>query len=204
MMSTADLNTGRSAQKQRTHAALLSAARELLADGVLPSVEAAAAHANVSRPTAYRYFRSRDELLVAAHPEVGRNSLLPTHAPSDVHERLDTVVRSFVRLIAETEPQQRAMLRAALDGASAEKLPLRQGRAIGWIEEALEPVTPQLGVAGVHALALAIRSAIGIEARVWLTDVGTVGKRQAERLMAWTARALLDAALHDPQSLPLR
>ena len=65
------------------------------------------------------------------------------------------------------------MLRLSLEAGPAERaaLPLRQGRAIRWIEEALEPLRDRLSDAEVHGLALAIRSATGIEALVWLTDV---------------------------------
>jgi AcrR family transcriptional regulator len=202
-MSTADLTTGRVAQKQRTYDALVAAARELLADGVTPSLDEVARLARVSRPTAYRYFGSRDELLLAAHPEVERRSLLPSPAPTDVRERLGAVVADFVKLIDETEPQQRAMLRAALDGATRDELPLRQGRAIRWIAEALEPLTPRLGAERVHSLALAIRSAIGIEARVWLSDVAGLSAGQIAQLMTWTASAMLDAAMADQAPPPM-
>ena len=48
--------TGRSPQKARTRAALVAAARLLLARGVTPTVEQAAEAAVISRTTAYRYF----------------------------------------------------------------------------------------------------------------------------------------------------
>src|SRR3954468_16910616 len=68
--------TGRSAQKKRTRDALVAATRDLLADGVTPTVEDAAATASISRTTAYRYFPNQRALLVAAHPEVAAASML--------------------------------------------------------------------------------------------------------------------------------
>jgi hypothetical protein len=47
----------------------------------------------------------------------------------------------------------------------------------------------------VHQLALAIRSATGIEARVWLTDVAQLSDDEAMAVMRWSAQALLAAAL---------
>ena len=61
---------GRAGQKGRTRSALISATRALVAKGMTPSVEAAAAAALISRTTAYRYFSSQQALLVAAHPEI--------------------------------------------------------------------------------------------------------------------------------------
>jgi len=74
-------------------------------------------------------------------------------------------------------------------------LPLRQGRAILWIHEALEPVRSQLSEEEVHTLVLAVRSAVGIEALAWLTDVGHLTREEAVKLMCWSAQALLHAAL---------
>ncbi len=188
---------GRADQKRRTRAALVSAARELVARGVTPSVAEAADAASVSRAAAYRYFPNQALLLVAAHPETAARSLLGDDPPQDAAERLDAVVTAFTRLIVETETAQRTMLRLSLDDDPAVRaaLPLRQGRAIGWIAEAFEPVRDQLSEAGVHALALAVRSAIGIEALVWLTDIAGLTRAEAVESMRWSAQALLRTAL---------
>jgi AcrR family transcriptional regulator len=190
---------GRTAQKRRTRDALVAAARDLVAQGVTPTVEAAAEAASISRTTAYRYFPSQRALLAAAHPETATESLLPEHAPDDVAERLDIVVGMFTRMILATEAQQRTMLRLSLEADPVERaqLPLRQGRAIKWIEEALAPLQPAMPAAAVHRLALAIRSATGIEALAWLTDIAGLSRDDATTLMRWSARALLDAAVAD-------
>src|SRR5258708_20227767 len=79
---------GRTNQKHRTRNALVAAARELVAQGVTPSVEEAAALAAIARATAYRYFPNQRALLVAAHPEIERRSLLPEPAPEGPAARL--------------------------------------------------------------------------------------------------------------------
>jgi AcrR family transcriptional regulator len=189
--------TGRTKQKQRTRDALVAAARDLVTSGVTPTVEQAAAEAGISRTTAYRYFPNNRSLLVAAHPETGKQSLLPANPPNDPAARLAAVVAALTRLIVDTEAAQRTMLRLSLEADDAERaaLPLRQGRAIGWIHEALSPLDGQLSEQDLHRLVLAIRSAIGIEALVWLTDVAALTRDEAASLMAWSAQALLHAAL---------
>ena len=97
-MSTAYEQDGRTAQKQRTRGALVDAARYLLAGGTVPTVEAAAAAASISRTTAYRYFPSQGALLLAAHPELTPGSLLPRDAPAEVAERVDCVVAELIRM----------------------------------------------------------------------------------------------------------
>jgi AcrR family transcriptional regulator len=187
---------GRVHQKQRTRDALVEAARDLVSEGATPTVEMAAARARTSRTTAYRYFPSQAVLLAAAHPEIATVSLLPTDAPAEVGARLDIVVARVTDLVRESEAQQRTMLRLSLepDRRGSEELLLRQGRVIGWLEEALAPLAAELGADVVHTLAVAIRSVIGIEAYVWLLDVARVTPDEAAALMRWNARSLLDAA----------
>lgn len=183
-------------QKRRTKAALVAAARELIAGGISPTVDEAAAAASISRTTAYRYFPTRGALLAAAHPETTLTTLLPKHPPSDPAQRLRIVVRGYLKILLETEDQLRTMLRLSLEpGAQRAELPLRQGRVIGWLEDALSPLLDSLGAAAVRRLALAIRSATGIEALVWLTDVAGQSREEAIKLMRWSATAMLEATL---------
>jgi len=198
-MSIAYDSAGRTHQKQRTRQALIDAARDLVARGITPKVDEAAANASISRTTAYRYFPNQRALLIAAHPEIEARSLLPDNPPADPEARLDIVVHGFLRLIVDSEPQQRTMLRLSLDpepGGRGE-LPLRQGRAIGWISEALAPLDSRMSKAEVRRLAIAIRSAAGIEALVWLTDVAGLSRKQAVEVMRGSARAILRTALAD-------
>jgi AcrR family transcriptional regulator len=194
-MSTDYEEVGRVQQKRRTRQALVTAARQLVAEGVTPTVESAAEHAGVSRTTAYRYFASQAALLAAAHPEIVTTTLLPAAAPADVATRLDIVVARVTDMVVDTEPQQRTMLRLSLEpGVGGHELLLRQGRVIGWLEDALTPLADELGRHGIRRLAVAIRSAIGIESFVWLTDVAGLSTRDAVETMRWTARSLLDTA----------
>ncbi|RVX42748.1 TetR family transcriptional regulator [Nonomuraea polychroma] len=187
---------GRHQQKARTRQALISATRELLTQGVIPTVEQAAATAGISRTTAYRYFPNQRTLLLAAHPETQQQSLLPEHAPSDPQARLDLVMEAFTRITVEWEPQLRTSLRLSLEPVPDTEQPvLRGGRAIGWIEDALAPLRETNPEIDVHRLAVAIRSASGIEALIWLTDIAGLSREEAVETMSWSAHALLQAAL---------
>jgi AcrR family transcriptional regulator len=191
--------TGRTRQKERTRKALITAARDLVTAGKTPTVEQAAEVADISRTTAYRYFPNQRALVVAAHPETEASSLLPPDAPEDPAARLDAVIDAFTQLVADTEPQQRTMLRLSLEPDAAQHEPrlLRKGRAIGWIEQALAPLRGQLSTKELGRLVLAIRSATGIEARVWLTDIAGLSREEATRLMRWSASAIYRSALQE-------
>jgi len=193
-VSTAYEESGRTRQKQRTRNDLITATRDLITrGGSAPTVEEAAAAASVSRTTAYRYFRSQHELLAAAHPEIELSSLLPADLGDDPEVRIEAAVRGFLAMVLDTEPQQRTMLRLSLeaDAATRERLPLRQGRAIGWFSEALDPVADRLGNDGVRRLAVAVRATCGIESLVWLTDVAGLTREQAVDQMVWSSVALV-------------
>src|SRR5919107_95998 len=157
--------TGRTRQKERTRSAMVAAARELLAEGVTPTVEQAAARAAISRTTAYRYFPNQRALLIASYPELGTASLLAEDAPDDPVLRLELVTESLGRQVVEHEPELRSMLRLSLESPAPgpNALPLRRGRAIGWIEDALAPLRGQLPEPEIHRLALAIRATLGIQ-----------------------------------------
>jgi AcrR family transcriptional regulator len=192
-------STGRTAQKMRTRKALVEAARELIASGVTPTVEDAAAAASIARTTAYRYFPNQRDLLVAAYPEIELRSLLGDNPPDDVEARLHVVVGEYLRNTIDNEPAIRAALRLSLepDGSHREQLLLRQGRVITWLKDALEPVRGRLSDQAIERLVYAIRAAAGIEALIWLCDIAGLSRDEARDLMMWSARALLRSALTD-------
>lgn len=191
--------TGRTHQKARTRAALVAATRELLAEGITPTVEQAADRAQISRTTAYRYFANQRTLLIATYPELDARSLLDADAPADPTARLEAVTERITRQVVEHEPELRAMLRLSLETPppDREALPLRQGRAIAWIEDALAPLHGRMPANDVHRLALAIRATIGIEVLVWLTDIAGLSRQEAADLMHSSAGRLLRAALRE-------
>jgi len=192
-MSIAYEETGRVDQKRRTRDALIDSARTLVADGLTPTVEDAAAAARISRTTAYRYFPNQRALLVTAFPQLDSISLLSSGMSDDPVARLDATVGGIIDFVVDGEPQLRAMLRLSLEATPEERaaLVLRQGRAIGWLEDALSPLSDTVPAAEVRRLVLAIRATIGIESYVWLKDVAGLTTEDAVATMKWSAGALL-------------
>ncbi len=191
------LHTGRTSQKARTRDALISAARQLLARGVTPTLEEAAAEASIGRTTAYRYFPNSRALLAATFPEIEMDSLLGTDPPEDPLARLEIVAESLTRRIVEHEPEYRTQLRLALEGepAGGESPPLRRGRRIEWVEDALAPLRGRMPEPELRRLIYSIGATIGIEAFVWLTDMGGLSREEAVEVMRSNARTLLRSAL---------
>ena len=198
-MSTPYERTGRTNQKARTRTALIAAARQLLAEGVAPTVERTADRAAVSRTTAFRYFPNQRALLAATYPQLEAASLLGTPAPADPLARLEAFSERFMQHTLAFEPELRAQHRLALEPGPRPPgaLPLRQGRGIGWLEDALSPLRGRIPAEELRRLVLAIRATLGIEALIWLTDVAGVPREQAVDILRSSARTLLRAALAD-------
>jgi AcrR family transcriptional regulator len=186
---------GRINQKARTREALVTATRELLEQGVLPTMEEAANAAAVSRTTAYRYFPSLRELIVAAYPHVQQESLLDPNPPEDPAERLEIVAENHSRRILENEAQMRTVLRLSLEGVRPPELPMHRGLRVAWIEDALAPLRGQMPEDELERLVHGIGATLGIEAFVWLTDIAGVSRKEAASIIRSNALGLLQSAI---------
>jgi AcrR family transcriptional regulator len=206
-MNNEQENNGRYKQKRRTRTAVLTAARELIRQGKIPSVADAADAADVSRRTAYRYFPTQEQLLTEAQLEGERASIEPVFEPAelahDVEARLDALVRAMYAELQSTEPLMRTMIRLTVDRSrdehtadAAEAEPPRRGyRRIDWIEMALSPVRMQLDETSFERLVSGLALCIGIEALLVLRDVRGLDLAAAEEVSRWVARSLLHASL---------
>ena len=190
---------GRVLQKARTRDALVAATRQLLQDGVTPSVEQAADAARVSRTTAYRYFSSQRELLAATFPHLEGGSLLGDHPPADVRARVALFAEKMTQSILANEAEMRAMLRISLDPqVPPHEVALRGGRRQIWVADALAPLRGSLPEPRFERLTLAIAAMAGIESYVWLVDVGGVDRQTAAAVIKSSCGALLEHELPDP------
>ena len=152
-MSTHELSRTR----RRTHAALVAAARDLVAEGLTPTVEDAAARADVSRTTAYRYFPNRTALLVAAHPEVATDeSPRRRTRPDDPGARLRAGARPLPRASSGSRRPSSGRCcgcrstRSSTTSAGPRSRCARGGSSAG-SEEALEPLAETLVRRGAAA-----------------------------------------------------
>jgi AcrR family transcriptional regulator len=186
----------RERQKSRTRRALIEAADELFAAGVVPTVAAVAERADVARATAYRYFPTQEALLVETTflGDSGPLRDIPALADSiaDPGERMAAAVKTGAEWTLEREARLRMILRASLDPGGGTKRPARRR---GYIAALLEPL--DLPAETHDRLAAALTLLFGIDPIVALTDNADVEREQIPGVLAWTARALVEAALKE-------
>ena len=200
-MSSAYEQGGRTNQKHRTRTALVAAARELVAQGVTPSVEEAAALAAIARATAYRYFPSRSKLVSAVVAE----SLAPVRrfepTAADGLVRVRELFDKTFPLFKRFEPHMRAALQLSLEHESLERTglleeePYRRGHRRYMLHRAAAPLAATLGPEAYERLLKALSLIYGIESYVVLRDIWGASYREVEVVARWMVEALIESAL---------
>ena len=197
----------RANQKTRTRAAIVEAATALLREGTPPTVAEAAERALVSRATAYRYFPTQESLLLdvaQVEPMIRPvEELVADFGTDDSAQRLGILIGAFMPLLLSEEVLVRSNERVFMDTwlqnrRDGHELPVRPGRRVRWLDEALGPVLAQFDEASWKRLRSALALTLGAEAIISLKDV--VGLDDDDEIVAtlqWTADALLRTALHD-------
>ena len=197
----------RANQKARTRAAIIAAAQELQRQGTEPTVEQAAEQARVSRATAYRYFPTKEALLVelsdmvpdAAHVD----ALLANPAADDIEARLLLLIDTFDGIVLAEEEHYRTFTRVAMDTwlrshRNGDDAPVvREGRRMRWLETVLAPLD-ELPPERKRLLQAALALTLGAEAIITMKDVCRLDNDETLAVLRWAATALLHAALQDP------
>ncbi len=191
---------GRIAQKARTRSAIVAAARRLRQ----PTVEQAADAARVSRATAYRYFPTQEALSVelqTADYWQDVDELPPATRKSEVAARLDRLVEAVVTKVFDEERHVRAALRVYHDTWLRDPgSRVRRGRRLEWIDAAIAPLPAEVK----QKLRLSLALAIGPDPVTMMKDISVLDARETKRLLRWTVRAILRAALEEAAAKPRR
>jgi len=198
---------GRENQKLRTRRALVTAARDLVVQGRLPSVAEVAEAALVSPATAYRYFPDQLSLLSAAVGDAlppAEMISTPVHDEAmDPEERIARATEAFLRLVLKQDALVRAVMALSLlrsvesPGNRRESAAIRPGYRMAWIAEALAPLEGEIDPTTLQQLSDALAIVVSSEALVALQDVRGLNADAAVEVCVWTARTLVHAVVAD-------
>jgi AcrR family transcriptional regulator len=193
----------RANQKARTRAAIIAAAEELQRQGIPPTIEQAAEQARVSRATAYRYFPTKEALLVElsdVRAKAGVDAVVANLPPGDVEQRLLALLDTFDGEILAEEEHYRIAERVYLDTwlrshRNGDAAPVvREGRRMRWLETVLAPLD-DLPPERKRLLQSALALTLGHEAIITMKDVCRLDSDETLAVLRWAASALLHAAV---------
>ena len=194
------LDQGRVEQKHRTRQRVLEAAARLIADGKSPTVTEAADSAKVSRRTAYRYFRTQQQMLAEAALTIARSEIAEMTLPDAVEQRVDQTVRALQGFVYENEAALRLLVQMNMQepivGKAGKKapIPVRVNR-VKFIQEALREVRKRLKPGDYERLVSALVLCMGIESAMALGYIRRLSPTQATDVCAWAAQQILRGAL---------
>lgn len=197
----------RTNQKARTRLALIRAASELIEEGATPSMPDAAERALVSVATAYRYYRSADELWNAAVAydapgldEAAVEAAL-AEAGDDVEARLEAVIAGFGFWMIDNIDFTRRSAKAHLDSVFARQArgeapsSDRPRRRTTWNARVVEPLRGTVEDHHLDAVVEALGLTWGPEPIITLLDVLDLSPDAAKERMLTSARWLLRQGL---------
>jgi len=197
----------RANQKARTRASIIAAAQELQRQGTAPTIEQAAEQARVSRATAYRYFPTKEALLIELSDVTVHaapvEALLANLATEDVEQRLVLLLDTFDPIVLAEEEHFRTAARVYLDtwlrshrNGDDDAPVVREGRRMRWLETVLAPLD-DLPPERKRLLQAALALTLGGEAIITMKDVCRLDDDEALAVLRWAATALLHAAVDE-------
>lgn len=200
----ADLPQAEKGPRGRMRRLMLETAVRLMQSGVMPSVSEVGEAAGVSRATAYRHFPSQAAMIQAAVDEALGPILRFEPASADPQERVRRLIEFAFPRMESYEATHRAALLVALDqwlrrqaGTLGEEPRVVRGNRRGLLRAALDPLKEPLGRKGAERVAQALSLIFGIEAIIVLKDIWGLDRAEAQDVIAWTAQALIGAALKE-------
>jgi AcrR family transcriptional regulator len=186
-------------QKERTRAALIAAARQLILDGDRITMTGAATAVGMSEATAYRHFPDLASLLREAFTGLWPDTpgeLARTGDYADVPERVAKATDFLLRNVVRMQGAVRAMIASTI---TREEVTFpRPGKQFALIDLAVAPLERPPGAMEPGRLAqlkLDLAVIVSAEALFTLTDLVGLTPQDAIASVVRTARTITEAAM---------
>ena len=165
--------------------------------------------AAVSRRTVYMYFPTLEQLLADATLGVAsQNTIDPIVNQPDSNDpvtRVEQLSHAMNIHSAETMHLGRALIRMTVEGQDpAAGGPRRGYRRVQWVEQALAPAREKLTRKQFDRLVSAVCVLIGWEPMIVLKDVRGLEHKEADKVLTFAVRAVVEKALADAEALSKR
>jgi hypothetical protein len=120
----------------------------------------------------------------------------------DPEARVDAIADVLVSAVLEDEAPFRALVRVMQDqwferraSPAGAFSPLRLGRRVTMVEEALAPLQERLSVDAYRSLCVGVSAVIGMEAVIVVRDIFDFQPEAVREVLRWAARAMVRTAL---------
>jgi AcrR family transcriptional regulator len=198
----------RARQKERTRAALIAAARQLILDGAPITMTGAATAVGVSEATAYRHFPDLPCLLREAFTGLWPDlpgELARAGDYDDVPERVARATDFLLRNVVRMQGAVRVMIASTITRDDV-SFP-RPGKQFALIDLAVAPLEQPPGAmepGRLTQLKLDLAVIMSAEALFTLTDLAGLAPQDAIASVVHTARTITEAAMRSPAPAPRR
>ena len=189
-------------QKERTRAALIASARQLILAGARITMMGAATAVGVSEATAYRHFPDLPSLLREAFTGLWPDTpeeLARAGEYAEVPERVAQATEFFLCNVVRMQGAVRAMIASTI---TREEVTFpRPGKQFGLIDLALAPLERPPGAmepSRLTQLKLDLAVIMSAEALFTLTDLSGLEPQDAIASVVRTARTITEAAVQSP------
>lgn len=186
----------RNAQKDRTREAILAGARELLLAGKPVTVTAAAARVDVSKATAYRYFRDPAALAAEAGLAIRVATLEDILGDANsFREKLLAINLYFFDFATGNEATFRQFLASSVSAVLADpssSAARRGARRIEMYKSVLQSEGLRTEDPHTKRFCAALATATGIEAMIAIIDVAGFDQKDARVVVEEMTNALID------------
>lgn len=190
--------------RARTRHLLLTSAMELYDSGVFPSITELAAHAQVSRATAYRYFPTQSALITAVVAESLGPILEWQPQDNDALKRISELLAFAYPQMEQHEGALRAALQLSLQqwaqATPGEKFV--RGNRKRLLQLAVEPLQNKLTPEALQRVIHSFSLIYGSEVFLVLKDIWGLELENIQDVTQWVAKAIIRQAEEDANVQP--
>ena len=190
-------------QRDRTRRLILDAAVLLMRSGVIPTVEEAAKHAEVSAATGYRYYRTHGALIQEAVELAFPDQTQVSLGGGSPEARIDRLMAEGFPRLVEHEAFDRAVLRLALDQwlrqnakRDLREPPVKRPGRKRFVDDILAPLRDRVSAQRLRRLELALGMVLGIESFIALRDIYGAEPGEIREVWRWVCKAMVRSALN--------
>ncbi|CAI0990271.1 MULTISPECIES: TetR/AcrR family transcriptional regulator [Serratia] len=185
--------------RAKTHRLLLTSAMALYNEGAFPSITEVAAHAQVSRATAYRYFPTQSALIAAVVAESLGPILEWRPQDNDALKRIQQLLAFAYPQMERHEGALRAALQLSLqqwaNATPGEKLV--RGNRKRLLKLAVEPLQDKLPADALQRVIHSFSLIYGSEVFLVLKDIWGLELDGIQEVTQWMAKAIIRQAEED-------